>query len=61
MSARGWPGAPAWAQRSDRIAPTIVSGSKKHGCPDLGPTRVRATALSNAVAACRNGLYRLAS
>jgi DNA (cytosine-5)-methyltransferase 1 len=41
MGARGWPGAPAWAQRADRIAPTIVGGSKKHGGPDLGPTRAR--------------------
>jgi DNA (cytosine-5)-methyltransferase 1 len=41
MGARGWPGAAAWAQRADRIAPTIVGGSKKHGGPDLGPTRAR--------------------
>src|SRR5699024_9310427 len=25
----------------DRIAPTLVGGSKKHGGPDLGPTRAR--------------------
>ena len=25
-----------------KIAPTIVGGSKKHGGPDLGPTRARA-------------------
>jgi DNA (cytosine-5)-methyltransferase 1 len=42
MGARGWPGAEAWARRADRIAPTIVGGSKKHGGPDLGPTRARA-------------------
>jgi DNA (cytosine-5)-methyltransferase 1 len=42
MAARGWPGADRWRQRADRIAPTIVGGSKKHGGPDLGPTRARA-------------------
>jgi DNA (cytosine-5)-methyltransferase 1 len=42
MAARGWPGAAAWARRADKIAPTIVGGSKKHGGPDLGPTRARA-------------------
>jgi DNA (cytosine-5)-methyltransferase 1 len=41
MAARGWPGAPAWVARADGIAPTIVGGSKKHGGPDLGPTRAR--------------------
>jgi DNA (cytosine-5)-methyltransferase 1 len=41
MAARGWPGAPAWARRADRIAPTIVGGSKKHGGADLGPTRAK--------------------
>jgi DNA (cytosine-5)-methyltransferase 1 len=42
MGAAGWPGAAGWAARADRIAPTIVGGSKKHGGPDLGPTRARA-------------------
>jgi DNA (cytosine-5)-methyltransferase 1 len=42
MAARGWPGAAAWARRAAGIAPTIVGGSKKHGGPDLGPTRARA-------------------
>jgi DNA (cytosine-5)-methyltransferase 1 len=41
MSARGWRGAAAWRKRADEIAPTIVGGSKKHGGPDLGPTRAR--------------------
>ena len=41
ISARGWPGASAWASAADRIAPTIVGGSKKHGGPDLGPSRAR--------------------
>lgn len=42
MSANGWPGAAAWVRGANRIAPTIVGGSKKHGGPDLGPTRARA-------------------
>jgi DNA (cytosine-5)-methyltransferase 1 len=42
MASRGWPGAAAWARRAAGIAPTIVGGSKKHGGPDLGPTRARA-------------------
>jgi DNA (cytosine-5)-methyltransferase 1 len=41
MAARGWPGAAGWARRADRIAPTIVGGSKKHGGADLGPTRAK--------------------
>jgi DNA (cytosine-5)-methyltransferase 1 len=42
MAARGWPGAASWASRAAGIAPTIVGGSRKHGGPDLGPTRARA-------------------
>jgi hypothetical protein len=42
MASRGWPGAGAWRAAAQRIAPTIVGGSKKHGGPDLGPTRARA-------------------
>ena len=42
MAASGWPGAADWARRAGQIAPTIVGGSKKHGGPDLGPTRARA-------------------
>jgi len=41
MAARGWPGAKAWAKKADDIAPTVVGGSKKHGGPDLGPTRAK--------------------
>lgn len=41
MAANGWPGAEAWSKRANRIAPTIVGGSKKHGGPDLGPTRAK--------------------
>jgi DNA (cytosine-5)-methyltransferase 1 len=42
MAAGGWPGAAEWSLRAAGIAPTIVGGSKKHGGPDLGPTRARA-------------------
>lgn len=41
MSAGGWKGADKWRDLADSIAPTIVGGSKKHGGPDLGPTRAR--------------------
>ena len=41
MSANGWPGAEAWAAKANGIAPTVVGGSKKHGGPDLGPTRAK--------------------
>jgi DNA (cytosine-5)-methyltransferase 1 len=41
MAAHGWPGAGTWRDRACAIAPTIVGGSKKHGGPDLGPTRAR--------------------
>jgi DNA (cytosine-5)-methyltransferase 1 len=41
MGARGWPGTRRWALRANRIAPTIVGGSKKHGGGDLGPTRAK--------------------
>jgi DNA (cytosine-5)-methyltransferase 1 len=41
MAARGWVGADEWRKQANAIAPTIVGGSKKHGGPDLGPTRAR--------------------
>ena len=41
MGANGWIGAKHWAELANDIAPTIVGGSKKHGGPDLGPTRAR--------------------
>jgi DNA (cytosine-5)-methyltransferase 1 len=41
MASNGWPGAAAWAAKANDIAPTIVGGSKKHGGPDLGPTRAK--------------------
>lgn len=31
-----------WVQQANKIAPTIVGGSKKHGGADLGPTRAKA-------------------
>lgn len=41
MAARGWKGALAWRSQANEIAPTIVGGSRKHGGPDLGPTRAK--------------------
>jgi DNA (cytosine-5)-methyltransferase 1 len=41
MAANGWRGANQWAQMANEIAPTLVGGSKKHGGPDLGPTRAK--------------------
>lgn len=41
MAENGWLGTDAWVARANEIAPTIVGGSKKHGGPDLGPTRAR--------------------
>jgi DNA (cytosine-5)-methyltransferase 1 len=42
MSEHGWLGAADWRKSAGKIAPTIVGGSKKHGGPDLGPTRAKA-------------------
>ena len=39
MAVKGWKGLNRWVKQADDIAPTIVGGSKKHGGPDLGPTR----------------------
>jgi len=41
MASRGWLGADEWRERASKIAPTIVGGSRKHGGPDLGPTRAK--------------------
>ena len=41
MAEEGWRGAQTWAERANEIAPTLVGGSKKHGGPDLGPTRAK--------------------
>jgi DNA (cytosine-5)-methyltransferase 1 len=42
IAENGWKGAKEWRRGANAIAPTIVGGSKKHGGPDLGPTRARA-------------------
>jgi DNA (cytosine-5)-methyltransferase 1 len=41
MASNGWAGADSWAMLANSIAPTLVGGSKKHGGPDLGPTRAK--------------------
>jgi DNA (cytosine-5)-methyltransferase 1 len=41
MASRDWPGASMWRACANGIAPTLVGGSKKHGGPDLGPTRAK--------------------
>lgn len=41
MAVNGWKGAKAWKKQASEIAPTVVGGSKKHGGPDLGPTRAK--------------------
>lgn len=41
MKSNGWLGADVWRERANSIAPTLVGGSKKHGGPDLGPTRAK--------------------
>jgi DNA (cytosine-5)-methyltransferase 1 len=41
MAENGWKGAGAWAEQANCIGPTLVGGSRKHGGPDLGPTRAR--------------------
>lgn len=41
MKANGWLGVDRWCEQASTIAPTLVGGSKKHGGPDLGPTRAR--------------------
>lgn len=46
MAQDGWPGARRWAAGAKGIGPTIVGGSRKHGGPDLGPTRARAAWLA---------------
>ena len=42
MAEGGWSGAESWALQANCIGPTLVGGSRKHGGPDLGPTRARA-------------------
>lgn len=41
MLSRGWKGGSWWLKKANGIAPTVVGGSRKHGGPDLGPTRAR--------------------
>lgn len=41
MAQNGWAKLDEWLLQADKIAPTIVGGSKKHGGPDLGPVRAR--------------------
>jgi DNA (cytosine-5)-methyltransferase 1 len=41
MGKNQWNGLEKWTQQANDIAPTIVGGSKKHGGPDLGPTRAK--------------------
>ncbi len=41
MKVNGWQGAEVWRERANAIVPTLVGGSKRHGGPDLGPTRAR--------------------
>lgn len=41
IASKGWKGAKAWKLKASEIAPTLVGGSKKHGGPDLGPTRAK--------------------
>ncbi|MBV9386860.1 MAG: DNA cytosine methyltransferase [Chroococcidiopsidaceae cyanobacterium CP_BM_ER_R8_30] len=41
MAENGWKKVDEWKQKANKIAPTLVGGSKKHGGPDLGPTRAK--------------------
>ena len=41
MAELGWERVEEWKNQAQRIAPTLVGGSKKHGGPDLGPTRAK--------------------
>lgn len=41
MAEKKWFLANRWKEWANDIAPTIVGGSKKHGGPDLGPTRAK--------------------
>jgi DNA (cytosine-5)-methyltransferase 1 len=41
MAEKGWRGVDQWKELANEIAPTLVGGSRKHGGPDLGPTRAK--------------------
>ena len=58
MSANGWKAVEEWRRTANKIAPTLVGGSKKHGGPDLGPTRARKAwaELSERAAAVHSGV-----
>ncbi len=42
MASGGWKGASSWAVHASGVGPTLVGGSRKHGGPDVGPSRARA-------------------
>ncbi len=42
MASNGWKKADEWKTTANKVAPTLVGGSKKHGGADLGPTRAKA-------------------
>jgi DNA (cytosine-5)-methyltransferase 1 len=41
MAANGWAHVDDWVAMANKIGPTLVGGSKKHGGADLGPTRAK--------------------
>jgi len=41
MASRGWKMVDEWKELANKVAPTLVGGSKKHGGADLGPTRAK--------------------
>ncbi len=41
MSSSGWKKAKDWKRMANKVAPTLVGGSRKHGGADLGPTRAK--------------------
>lgn len=41
MAELGWESVNEWKEKANKIAPTLVGGSKKHGGADLGPTRAK--------------------
>jgi DNA (cytosine-5)-methyltransferase 1 len=42
MASLGWKLADEWKHLANKVGPTLVGGSKKHGGADLGPTRAKA-------------------
>lgn len=41
MASLGWKMVDEWKLLADKVAPTLVGGSKKHGGADLGPSRAK--------------------